>query len=299
MSESPAPAIDPAALRKVLHRQALAEQPPWLHQEIARRMAERLQVIRQAPANWLDWWAFTGAGAQAVQAIWPQAVRQAVEPDAALQARSQAQQKAPWWAWGARREAGSRAVLLDAQVPPGQASMLWANLVLHAAPDPQTQLARWHRALAVDGFLMFSTFGPDTLRELREVYAQAPWPAPHPPFVDMHDLGDMMVQGGFADPVMDQETLTLTWSSPQALLAELKSLGGHLGPDRFAGLRGRQWLAQLHQALRARADAQGRISMRFEVVYGHAYKPAPRAPRGELATVSLESLRAKLPKRET
>jgi malonyl-CoA O-methyltransferase len=131
---------------------------------------------------------------------------------------------------------------------------------------------------------------------LRAVYAEAGWPAPHPPFADMHDLGDLLVHGGFADPVMDQETIQLTWSSPEALLAELRSLGGHLGHARSAGLRTPRWRAQLLAALAARAGADGRIGMCFELVYGHAYKAAPRPGRGGPAVVSLEHLRSGLPR---
>jgi malonyl-CoA O-methyltransferase len=295
--QAAATALDAKAVDRVLRRLARAEQAPWLHQEVARRMADRLPVIRQAPAQWLDWWAFTGAGAAPVQAVWPDAQRCLVEPTAALAERSRQALQAPWWAWGARRQAAKCPVWLEPDVPAGQAGMVWANLVLQASPDAAATFTRWHQALAVDGFLMFSTFGPDTLKELREVYAQLGWPAPHPPFTDMHDLGDLLVHGGFADPVMDQETIHMTWSSPQALLAELQALGGHVGQAREAGLRTPRWLARLHQALAERADAQGRIGLRFELVYGHAYKPAPRPPRGELATVSLDSLRATLPKR--
>jgi malonyl-CoA O-methyltransferase len=289
---SAAPAIDPRALRRVLDRLARADGPPWLHQEVARRMAARLPVIRQPPERWLDWWSFTGAGAEAVQAVWPQAQRLLVEPTPALQARSRAALAAPWWSWRARR-ASAQPVWLSSEVPPGAAQMLWANLVLHTAADPEASLAVWHRALAADGFLMFSAFGPDTLRELREVYADAGWPAPHPPFVDMHDLGDMLVHGGFADPVMDQETITLTWSTPEALLAELRALGGHLGLHRHAGLRTPRWHARLRHALAARTDAQGRIAMRFEVVYGHAYKGVPRPAPGAPVVVSLDALRSR------
>lgn len=259
-------------------------------------MAERLPVIRQAPAQWLDWWAFTGAGAAPVQAVWPDARRSLVEPTPALAARSRQALQAPWWAWGARRQAAQAPVWLETEVPSGQAGMVWANLVLQASTDAAATFARWHRALAADGFLMFSTFGPDTLKELREVYASIGWPAPHPPFTDMHDLGDLLVHGGFADPVMDQETIRMTWSSPQALLAELRGLGGHVGA-RAAGLHTPRWLARLHRALAERADPQGRIPLTFELVYGHAYKPPPRDQRGELATVSLDALRANLGKR--
>ncbi len=289
----PQPLVDAQALARQLDRLARAEAPPWLHQEAARRMAERLVVIRDAPAQWLDWWGWLGAGAQPVQAVWPQAERRIVEPTPALAARSRADLQAPWWAWR-RRQALAQAVLDEAAVPPAQAQMLWANLMLHAAPDPVAMMSRWHAALAVGGFLMFSTFGPDTWRELRAVYAEAGWPAPHPPFTDMHDIGDQLVHAGFADPVMDQETLRLHWSSPEALLAELRSLGGHLGTARLPGLRTPRWRQRLHAALSARADAQGRIGLTVELVYGHAFKAAPRVRPGDPVTVSLDSVRATL-----
>jgi malonyl-CoA O-methyltransferase len=172
--------------------------------------------------------------------------------------------------------------------------MLWANMVLHAAADPVALMAQWHRALAVDGFLMFSTLGPDSLLELREVYAAAGWPAPHPPHVDMHDIGDQLVQQGFADPVMDQETLRLHWSGPEALLAELRALGANLGVDRAPGLRTPRWRARLLGALRERVGPDGRITMRFELVYGHAFKAAPRPAPGAPVAVPLEQVRATL-----
>ncbi len=287
------------ALGHVLARLARADAAPWLHQEVARRMAERLPVIKQAPESWLDWWAFTGAGAQPVQAVWPQARRCVVEPTVALAERSRQGLQAPWWAWGQRRQEARQPVWLESEVPAGGAQMLWSNLTLHAGARPEVTLAAWHRALAVDGFLMFSTFGPDTLRELRALYAELAWPAPHPPYADMHDVGDWLVHSGFADPVMDQEMLQLTWSSAEALLAELRSLGGHLGVGRWPGLRTPRWRDRLLQALAQRADGHGRIHMSFELVYGHAYKSAPRSARGGPVTVSLESLRATLPKRHT
>ena len=297
---SPSPPLtDARALAHVLARAARADGAPWLHQEVARRMAQRLPVIRQAPSSWLDWWGFTGGGAAAVAQVWPQAQRSVVEPSPGLVERSRSSAGLPWWALGQRRRQAALTVGLDSAVPDGQAGMLWANLVLHTQPDPPAALAQWHRALAVDGFVMFSCFGPDTLKELRTVYAEAGWPAPHPPYTDMHDVGDALVQAGFADPVMDQERLELSWSSPEALLTELRGLGGHLGLGRWPGLRTPRWRQRLLQALARRADAQGRIAMGFELVYGHAYKPAPRPARGELATVSLDQLRATLPKRNT
>ena len=172
--------------------------------------------------------------------------------------------------------------------------MLWANMLLHMAADPQALIARWHQALAVDGFLMFSCLGPDTLRELRALYRTLGWPAPSHEFTDMHDWGDMLVQAGFAEPVMDMERIVLTFETPQRLLQELRELGRNLQPARFAGLRGRAWRSQLHAALaRELADGGqgGRLTLSFEVVYGHAFKPRPRMTMAAQTTVSLDDMR--------
>ncbi len=284
--------VDPRALARVLDRLGRAEAAPWLHQEIARRMAQRLPAIRKPPERWLDWWGFLGGSAEAVKAVLPAAQRSVAEPTEVMLQRSRQALRKPWWAL--HRRDGAALAVHESEVPPASAPMLWANMVLHACPDPAAMLARWHAAMAADGFLMFSTLGPDTLRELRALYAEAGWPAPHLPFTDMHDIGDQLVHGGFADPVMDQEAVNLTWSSPHALLAELRTLGGHLSSQRFAGLRTPRWHAQLVAALGRRADAQGRIAMSFEIVYGHAFKAAPRPVAGAPVSVPLSELRASL-----
>ncbi|RYY70148.1 MAG: biotin synthase, partial [Comamonadaceae bacterium] len=149
--------------------------------------------------------------------------------------------------------------------------------------------------LAADGFLMFSCFGPDTGRELRAVYDALGWPPPGPAFTDMHDWGDMLVHGGFAEPVMDMERVTLSWETPQRLLAELRGLGANLHPGRFGALRGRGWRARLEQVLAERLRGpDGRLALTFEIVYGHALKPAPRVKVSDRSAVSLEDMRAML-----
>lgn len=257
--------IDRAALARVLQRASRSTEPPWLHGEVARRMAERLPIVKAKPAVVLDWWARAGAGVGALRRVLPKARVLPVEPQTAAAAPG-------WWA----RWRGAPAPLAAEAVAPAAAQLVWANMMLHAVPDPAALLAQWKSALAVDGFLMFSTLGPDTLKTLRAVYADAGWGPPHAPFVDMHDLGDMLVRAGFADPVMDQELLRLTWPTPAALLAELRTLGANADPQRVAGLRTPRWRARLEAALAARAGADGRIALEFEIVYGHAFNPPPR-----------------------
>jgi malonyl-CoA O-methyltransferase len=169
--------------------------------------------------------------------------------------------------------------LAEPAVPPASFDMVWSAMGLHWAIDPLAQLQAWRRALAPEGFVMFSTLGPGTLAELRWLYAQAGWGSPMAPLVDMHDLGDMMVEAGFADPVMDQETLTLTWATPEALLAELRSLGRNADPARLAGSRTPRWRRQLCEALQAMAGTDGRIALSIELVYGHAYNKPESGPR--------------------
>jgi malonyl-CoA O-methyltransferase len=273
---------------RALRRLAQAAEPPWLHAEIARRMAERLSVVKLQPARIVDWWSTLGAGSQLLREAYPRARIVAVEPTAAWARRRLDAERAPWWSLQRRRGVEVASEGDDLGAP---AQLVWANMMLHAVQDPPALMARWQHALAPDGFLMFSSFGPDTLRELRELYARLAWPAPTPSFVDMHDLGDMLVHAGFADPVMDQETLTLSWATPQALLAELRTLGGNIAPDRMPGLRTPRWRRRLEAELQSLAGPDGRPTLRFEIAYGHAFKALPRARPGAPATVSLEEMR--------
>ena len=283
--------LDAVALARVQQRLQRADAPPWLHGEVARRMAERLPVIKLQPARIIDWGAFLGASAAVLAAAYPRAAVLAVEPDAQRRDASVAAAARRWWS--PRRWTGPQAtVVTEAAIGAGQGQLLWSNMGLHGAIDPQAVMRAWHRALAVDGFLMFSTLGPGSLAGLRSLYTQQGWGPPHAPFVDMHDLGDMLVEAGFADPVMDQETITLTWPTGDALLAELRQLGGNVDPRRHVGLRTPRWRSRLATALRLDADASGRPRLALEVVYGHAFRPPPRPRLATETALPLEDMRA-------
>ena len=278
-------------MAQVQRRLQGAAQPPWLHGEVARRMAIRLPVIRLQPSRILDWGAFVGASGAVLKQSYPRALRLAVEPDAMRRDATAAGLQQPWWSPGRWRGASAQALAADT-VAAASGELLWSNMGLHGVIDPQAEMAAWQRALVVDGFLMFSTLGPGTLRGLRELYAAQAWPLPMAPLVDMHDLGDMLVHAGFADPVMDQETITLTWATPQALLTELRQLGGNVDPRRAAGLRTPRWRERLCALLAARATPDGRVALDFEVVYGHAFRPAPRPRLAAQTQVPLDDMRA-------
>jgi len=286
------PTIDPVAAAR------WARTPPrasaWLHEEVARRMEDRLQWIVARPANWVHWEPLQG-GLQAHQLLtrrYPDANCFVVQ-DQAEQELAARKMIAPAW-WTAARWR-NRPVQFSAPQQPVQ--MLWANMALHMQADPQALLQRWHDMLDVDGFLMFSCLGPDTLRQLRRVYAALGWPAPSHEFIDMHDWGDMLVRCGFAEPVMDMERITLTFTSADTLLAELRGLGRNLHPLRFPGLRGRGWYRALRAAVArelASPGQPGRLELDFEVNYGHAFKPRPRLPLQAQTVLTLDAMRQAL-----
>ncbi len=259
----------------------------WLHEEVARRMQERLDWIKQKPASWLHWAPLNG-GMQAHDLLtqrYPKATCAALETSPERVRQVQQALTKPWWQvkhWGQPQ------VQVGMQVD-RPAQMLWANMTLHMEANPQALMAQWHQALEVDGFLMFSCFGPDTLFELRGLYQALGWPAPSHEFTDMHDWGDMLAAAGFAEPVMDMERITLTFESPQRLLQELRGLGRNLHVGRFGALRGRRWHVQLLEAL-----AKAPLQLTFEVVYGHAFKPAQRLPVSAHSEISLAEMRVAL-----
>lgn len=296
-ARTPPRPLDEVALARVRKRMQAAPQPPWLHGEVARRMAERLPIVKQRPACIADWGSFLGASRALLAQTYPRARLLAVETDAARRDSTAAALGRPWWSL--RRWSSASDVVVENELETGQVQLLWSNMGLHGAANPAAVLRQWHRVLGVDGFLMFSTLGPGTLLRLRSLYAAQGWGGPFAPFVDMHDLGDLLVEAGFADPVMDQETLTLTWPSADALLAELRTLGGNVAQRRHTGLRTPRWRARLLQALAATAGSDGRIALDFEIVYGHAFRPLPRPRVAALTEVPLGDMRAMARARRT
>jgi malonyl-CoA O-methyltransferase len=249
-------------------------------------MHERLQWILKKPATWLHWDPLRG-GLQAHDLVaqhYPDAACFVPETHMGRAQAAIKKEATPWWSLARWR---SHDTAWKAPVAP--VAMLWANMALHMDPDPQALITHWHGLLEVNGFLMFSCLGPDTLKELRALYRERGWPDPSHEFTDMHDWGDMLVAAGFAEPVMDMERINLTFETPQRLLQELRGLGRNLHVDRFPGLRGRGWHATLLEAL-----ASLPLRLTFEVIYGHAYKPAQRLRVEAHSEISLTDMRAAL-----
>jgi malonyl-CoA O-methyltransferase len=255
-------------------------------------MEARLQWIVRTPASWVHWAPLQGGRLVHGQlaARYPKAQCYVQEGTPAQAERAHQEFSQAWW-----KPARWLAPALQVTQPQQPVDMLWANMALHMASDPQALIQQWHAALAVDGFLMFSCLGPDTLRELRPVYASLGWSPPSHEFTDMHDWGDMLVHAGFGEPIMDMERITLSYSSGQTLLQELRGLGRNLHPKRFPALRGKHWYRTLCTALeRELRGPDGRLVLSFEVVYGHAFKPRPKLTVASETRVPLEEMRRSL-----
>jgi malonyl-CoA O-methyltransferase len=301
--EPAVPDLDPVAAAHWRAREPV--QSPWLHDTVGLRMAERLDWIRTQPAAWVHWAPLLGGEAshRAVVQRYPAAqVWLAGEGAAAAQARWGAPVR-PWWQRWRRMPtpllgAGAiQGVLADQGAPPPTPiGLVWANMVLHTVAQPRALLRRWLDCLAVGGFLMFSCLGPDSLRELRALHQRLGWPPPAPPYVDMHDWGDLLVETGYAEPVMDMEYLTLTYPSAQRLLEDLRATGRNWHAQRFAALRGRGWRERWLQAVEAflPRDAQGHLRLTVEIIYGHAVRGQPRRSASAETVVPMAQLRAQL-----
>jgi malonyl-CoA O-methyltransferase len=245
-----------------------------LQREVGERLLAHLDPITIDPARMIDLGSGTGHFFEALRKRYPRA--ELVGVDFALGMLEIARARGSWW----RRAFGSpvRLVCADAERLPlaGTSSQLvFSNLALQWCRY-EAVFAEASRVLAPGGLLLFSTFGPDTLKELRAAFRAVDAHQHVNHFVDMHDLGDALVGAGFADPVMEMETLTLEYASVEAIARDLKAIGAHnVLPGRPRGLSGRgRWkkMAERYESLRR----GGALPATFEVVYGHAWKVAPK-----------------------
>lgn len=255
-----------------------------LPDEVGRRMLERLDVVRLPDGPMLDAGCATGRLTRLLAQRYPRVPLVGVDPSPRMLAS--ARDALPGLKRVLSGLAGTRPHWLAADVARlpianGRLALVWSNLALHWLTDPAPAFSEFRRTLAPGGLLMFSTLGPDTLKELRAAFARVDDRAHVQRFPDMHDVGDALVHAGFADPVMDMETLTLTYLSVDALLRELRHLGSvNLAPARPDALTGRARWGRLLDAMEAfRRD--DRIPATFEIVYGHAWKPEHGPERTE------------------
>ncbi len=289
MSESKLTVLDKQQVRAAFERAAATyDEAAVLQRQVGDQMLERLDIMRIAPRVILDLGSGTGYCTRALADKYPRARVLALDIAHGMLARTRPKRR-----WFKR----SSSICADAELLPladDSVDLLFSNLLLQWC-NPQRLFAECLRVLRPGGVLMFSTFGPDTLRELRDAWRAVDDGVHVHDFVDMHDLGDVLVHAGFAEPVMDTDHYTLTYANVVDVLRDLKALGAHNAAHaRRHGLTGKRRFGEFRQAYETLRDADGRIPSTYEVSYGHAWAPVvarAAGTNGGQAVVSVDQLR--------
>ncbi len=260
-----------------------------LHADVRGNLLARLDLMTLAPRVVVDAGAGTGHASRALIRRYPKA--RVIAVDSSRRMLQAAARQQSWLRRFSR-------VCADAGRLPfadGSVDLILSNLMLQWC-DPERVFAEFRRVLAPHGLLSFTTLGPDTLRELRSAWREADSHTHVHQFIDMHDIGDALVRGGFASPVLDVERYSLTYPDVRGVAADLKATGARNATmGRARGLTGRRRFAAMQAAYEAfRQD--GRLPATYEVVFGHAWTPdtpLQRATR-DGATVSLDDIKQQL-----
>lgn len=287
--------IHPQFIRKLFSKPSRIEGSQFLRREIAGRMFEKLALVNLRASRVLDAGCGDGADALEIASHFPRAHIIGVDAsEALLQAGLQKSRASQNWLSKITQSWKSKS--LQAYVPNSlingdfaklsmklnSVDVIWANLSLHWHPEPDTVFAEWHKVMRENGLVMFSCFGPDTCIELKQAFAEIDDASHVLPFVDMHDYGDMLVKSGFATPVMDMEKITLEYTDVKKLFEDVRSLGGNPLKTRRQSLLGKAAYQKVITSLESKRNAQGKIPLSFEVIYGHAFKPVQsRLAKGE------------------
>jgi malonyl-CoA O-methyltransferase len=271
--------IDKARVKTSFNRAAdTYDAAAVLQKEVRERMFSRLELVKLAPNVIVDAGSGTGQGSQLLRQRYPQS--HVVELDLALQMlrKSRDNNTSPWKKFRSRLlgQPENSAICGDIENLPlasESTGLLWSNLAIQWCNDLDLAFSEAHRVLQAEGLLMFSTFGPDTLKELREASAEDAEHVHVSRFLDMHDIGDALVRAGFSAPVLDVEHFVLTYDDVLGVMRDLKAIGAHNATaGRQRGLEGKGFLRGLAERYEQFRQA-GKLPATFEVVYGHAWKP--------------------------
>ncbi len=286
--------IDTPRLRRAFGRAADGyETVAALQREVSTRLLEQLDAYgERAPERVLDLGCGPGAASQAMHARWPKT--QVLAVDFALPMLRRIGARKPWWKPTRR---AVQAVCADVAALPfvdESAGLLFSSLCLQWVADLPRALHGFRRVLRADGLLLFSTFGPDTLTELREAFGKADAGDPVTPFAHIQQIGDALQAAGFRDPVLHRDRFTLTYPDVTTLMRELRALGAHNArTDRRRGLMGKARMQRVFDAYETlRHD--GVLPSTWEVIYAQAFAPPPGQPLreddGEIARVPLSAI---------
>lgn len=273
--------LDYAAVRRSFDQAAASyDAHAVLQREVCDRLLERLGYTALQPRRVLDVGTGTGYGLAHLHARYADAECCALDIAPAMLAAARARLPQPGLMqrviaqFSPSSARPTHLVCADMERLPLAANsvdLVWSSLALQWAHDLEATFRGFHRTLAPGGLLMFATFGPDTLKELRAAFAEID-DAPHVNrFIDLHDIGDMLIHAGFASPVMEMEMLTLTYADLRSLMRDLKGIGAHnAAASRRRGLLGKSAWNRLERAYESKR-LEGRLPATFEVIYGHAW----------------------------
>ena len=289
-------ALDRDLVRRSFSRAAVHyEQTAVLQREVGDQLLERLELLKTPPQRVLDVGAGSGRMSGLLKKRYPKS--ELIALDLAPGMLRAAKRHSSWWRPFAR-------VAGDAQALPladGSVDLLISNLCLQWVPDLSAAFYEFRRVLRPGGWLLFTSFGPDTLKELRSAWRAADERAHVHVFLDMHDVGNTLLAQGFADPMLDVENYRLTYPDARKLMRELKGIGaGNALGERARGLTGRQAFARMLAAYEhARVD--GALPASYEVIFAQAQAPAAGSPLksrdGDVAKFSVDDMRARLRRR--
>lgn len=270
------------------HHATEYEQAAKVQYEIGERLFERLQYLKINPRFVLDLGSGTGQLTERLKKVYPDAL--VVGIDIAFEMLMQARTKQRWWK---KRAPLINTDMMSLPFASGVFDLIFSNQVLHWSPSMGALIAELNRVMNVNGCLMFSTLGPDTFFELKRSWKTVDTYAHINEFMDMHDVGDVLLAEYFLDPVMDMEKLTVQYNSFVQLLNALKAQGvRNINPARNQGLTGKSRWLQFKAAMNQFKTPEGKLPLTYEVVYGHAWKgEQQKSKRGIETYIPVDKIR--------
>ncbi len=265
-----------------------------LQKAVAERLLARLDYLRISPSWVLDLGSGTGASARSLAGRYRRARVLHLDLSVAMLATARAQ--------GPRFFSRHAYVMADMEqlpLPANSMDMVYSSLTLQWSHSPDRVFQEVQRVLKPDGLFLFSSLGPDTLKELR-----ASWQAVDDKqhvniFPDMHEVGDGLLRTGMEDVVMDMEIMTMRYPDCYGLMRDLKLVGANsLIAGRNKGLTGKQKMKAMMQAYE-NYRREGLLPATYEVVYGHGRKSVrpEQHLQDNVAYISVDSLRRGIRKR--
>jgi malonyl-CoA O-methyltransferase len=262
-----------------------------MQREIADRLLERLDDVRLMPSVALDIGCGTGYCTRALRRRYRNVHVVGLDLAHAMVRRAN---RRDWWRFFASRPDFICGDTERLPMAAASVDLIVSNLTLQWC-NPMAAFAEFRRVLRPGGLLMFTSFGPDTLREVRVAWSGIDnLPHVHG-FLDLRDVGDLLLASGFADPVVDVDRMTRHYAAVTDVMRELKQIGAHnVAFGRARGLTGKRRFAAFSQAYETMRETKG-VPATYEVVFGHAWAPSEERarPRDGDAMIPVSAIRGR------